>query len=100
VQDATASQGPREAAIFPKQGYEVLCLAADSLRDPHCDATVQLVAVDVLTKLSEGEPLSRKGYQTAIEHYAPITDGVSLHDECPGVRNALLTMLRMKMLFW
>jgi hypothetical protein len=61
------------------------------------------VALHVLTRLSEGEPLSWSGYQAAIKHYTPITKGVPMDGELRNGRQLLveLMMLRkLELVFW
>jgi hypothetical protein len=61
------------------------------------------VALHVLIRLSEGEPLSWQAYQAAIAHYTPITKGVPMEGEPQNGRELLVELMMLRKIetvFW
>jgi hypothetical protein len=103
VGTGNAQNASEKTAVPPEESNEVLRRATAAVQDPDCDATAQVVALHVLTRLSDGEPLSWQAYQAAIKHNTPITKRVPMDGELQNGRELLVELMMLRKIetvFW
>jgi hypothetical protein len=86
-----------EGAVSYNETAEVLKLALDALDDPLSRATSNVVALHILNKLFDGEPLSVEGYRAAVERYALFLKAVHMESACSVFRHLLLENLTLEL---
>jgi hypothetical protein len=94
--DSPVAQSP-ESAVSHNETTEVLRLALAALDDPLSRATSNVVALHILNKLFDGEPLSVEGYQAAVERYASFLKAVHMEGACSAFRHLLLENLKLEL---